>query len=223
MSTSLTLGSQQWLSEPIVCVHSDWLIGDNVMRSLYTVYDFGDFDSSGKMGDPYLQLLSLVDPNNASAEFHKVRGGSASSNIVYKAQAVSQTGAAASGGSTPVSVSTDFVDTLTKLQTYIPAILGIMALNALVLLVLAVAAIVYMCRRRTRARARKTPGRSTPMPLTRPSSYVQHQHQGPDALGTYEPVSMALTEDTFVPPSPAFSKPGFDSVLRAGDRPKSVA
>ncbi|KAM5532274.1 hypothetical protein V8D89_014032 [Ganoderma adspersum] len=201
----------------------DWLIGDNVMRSLYTVYDFGDFDSSGQMNDPYIQLLSLVNPNNASTEFHKVRGGSASSNIVYKAQAVSQTGAAASGGTTAVSVSTDFVDTLTKLQTYIPAILGIMALNALVLLVLAVAAIVYMCRRRTKARARKTPGRSTPMPLTRPSSYIAHMEPGPDALGAYQPVSMALTEDTFVPPSPAFSKPGFDSVVRAGDRPKSVA
>ncbi|KAI1796319.1 acid protease [Ganoderma leucocontextum] len=201
----------------------DWLIGDNVMRSLYTVYDFGDFDSSGQMGAPYMQLLSLVDPNNASAEFHKVRGGAASSNVVYKAQAVSQTGAAASGGSTAVSVSTEFVDTLTKLQSYIPAILGIMALNALVLLVLAVAAIVYMCRRRNRAHARKTPGRSTPMPLTRPSSYVAHGEPGHDALGTYQPVSMALTEDTFVPPSPAFSKPGFDNVLRAGDRPKSVA
>ena len=181
------------------------------------------------MGDPYgIQLLSLVDPNlNALTEFHKVRGSSTERNIVDKAQVVSQTGTAASGGTATVSVSANFVDTLTKLQGYIPAILGIMALNALVLLVLAAVGIVYMCRRRTRARARKTPGRSTPMPLTRPSSYVAHRdlHQdpGPDALGAYQPVSMALTEDTFVPPSPAFSKPGFDSVVRAGDRPKSVA
>ena len=68
---------------------SDWLIGDNVMRSFYTVYDFGDFDSSGKMGNPYMQILPLVDPNQASKEFHKVRGGSASGTITYNAQNVS--------------------------------------------------------------------------------------------------------------------------------------
>ena len=163
------------------------------------------------MGDPYgIQLLSLVDPNlNAPTEFHKVRGSSTERNIVDKAQVVSQTGAAASGGTATVSVSANFVDTFDKLQAYIPSILGTTALNALVVLVLAVAGIVYMYRRRTRARTRKNPGRNTPMPLTRPSSYVAHWalHQDPglDALGAYQPVSMALTEDTFVSPSPAFS------------------
>ena len=145
---------------------SDWLIGDNVMRSLYTVYDFGDYDSSGKMGNPYMQLLALVDPNTASKEFHSDRGGSASTNISYNAQSVSATGAAAGGGTTTVTVSDKLADTLTKLQTYIPAVLAIMALNALVILVLAAAGIVYMCRRHRRsrsARTRRTPGRATPM------------------------------------------------------------
>ncbi|KAI0719487.1 aspartic peptidase domain-containing protein [Cerioporus squamosus] len=184
----------------------DWLIGDNVMRSFYTVYDFGDFDASGKMGNPYMQILPLVDPNEASTEFHKLRGGSASSNITYNAQNVSSA-ASSSSGSNSVDVSSELTDTLNKLQTYIPAILAIMALNALVILVLAVAGIVYMCRRRT-------PHKLVWMPMGR----------GGDALGAYQPVSMALTEDTFVPPTPAFSKPGFDgSTVRAGDRPKSVA
>ena len=200
---------------------SDWLIGDNVMRSFYTVYDFGDFDSSGKMGNPYMQILPLVDPNQASKEFHKVRGGSASGNITYNAQNVSSA-SAASSGSTSVEISSELSDTLDKLQTYIPAILAIMALNALVILVLAVAGIVYMCRRRTRARARRNVGRASPMPLQRTSSFGMPT--GGDTLGAYQPVSMALTEDTFVPPTPAFSKPGFDgSTVRAGDRPKSVA
>ncbi|TBU33278.1 acid protease [Dichomitus squalens] len=205
----------------------DWLIGDNVMRSLYTVYDFGDYDSSGNMGNPYMQLLSLVDPNTASKEFHADRGGSASTNISYRAQSVSATGAAAAGGSTTVDVSDKLADTLNKLQAYLPALLAIMALNALVVLVLVAAGIVYLLRRRRSraARARRTPGRATPMPLHRASSYVEDMPgPGPGGLGAYQPVSMALTEDTFVPPSPAFSKPGFgDSTIRAGDRPKSVA
>ncbi|KAI0650674.1 acid protease [Trametes meyenii] len=198
----------------------DWLIGDNVMRSLYTVYDFGDFDNSGKMGDPYMQLLALVDPNKGSQEFHKVRGGTASSNITYNAQNVSSATGAASGST--VQLSDNLASTLDKLNSYIPAMLAVMALNALVILLLIVAGIVYLCRRRGgRARARRQPGRASPMPLQRTSSF------GMPAVGephVYQPVSMALTEDTFVPPSPAFSKPGFgDNGLRAGDRPKSVA
>lgn len=55
------------------------------MRSLYTVYDFGDYDSSGNMGDPFIQLLSLTDPNEASADFHKLRGGSPNGTITYSA------------------------------------------------------------------------------------------------------------------------------------------
>ena len=62
-----------WYFNTSNIVHSDWLIGDNEMRSLYTVYDFGDFDDSGEMGDPFMQLLSLVDPNEASKEFHSAR------------------------------------------------------------------------------------------------------------------------------------------------------
>ncbi|KAI0750873.1 acid protease [Daedaleopsis nitida] len=200
----------------------DWLIGDNVMRSLYTVYDFGDFDSSGKMGNPYMQLLALVDPNVASTEFHTARGGTPAGNITYNAQNVSPSNASgAAAGASSVEVSSDVADTLAKLSTYLPAVLALMALNALVILALAVAGLVYMFRRRTRVRARRNIGRASPMPLQRTSSFGVGVHGGGDALGTYQPVSMALTEDTFVPPSPAFART--DSTMRAGDRPKSVA
>lgn len=202
------------------------------MRSLYTVYDFGDFDSTGTtMGNPYMQLLALVDPNAASTEFHKARGGTASGNITYNAQNVSSsstsaTAAAASGG-TSVELSDELSSTLNKLQGYLPALLAVMALNALVLLVLAGAGIAYMCRRRGKARARRNPGRqsgaASPMPLQRTSSFGMPGGSGDTHI--YQPVSMALTEDTFVPPSPAFSKGGLrePSGLRMDDRPKSVA
>jgi len=213
------------LSDPSTCVGSfvpqsvsvgagqfDWLIGDNVLRSVYTVYDFGDFVSSGAMGNPYIQMLSLVNPDQASVEFHDVRGGTPQNNITYN---VSSGGS----GSTTVTLSTDVADTIDKLSKYLPAMLAVMALNALVLVVLSIVALILLCRRRARGtRARKTPGRLSPMPMnittTRYPDYVN-----PQEPHTYQPVSMALTEDTlFAPPSPAFK-----GESRPGDRPKSVA
>ncbi|KAI0776052.1 acid protease [Trametes elegans] len=232
--SSLCVGSFVPQSISIGSGQFDWLIGDNVMRSLYTVYDFGDFDSSGKMGNPFMQILALVDPNEASREFHAARGGSASGNITYNAQNVSADASGSSG--TSVVLSDELASTLDKLQGYFPAMLAIMALNAVVLLVLAGTAIVYLCRRRTRTRARRNPGRASasPLPLQRTSSFGVPGGSGDDGH-VYQPVSMALTDDTFVPPTPAFSKPGFgdssrlrdsmlgDSGLSPGDRPKSVA
>lgn len=165
------------------------------------------------MGSPYVQMLSLVDPNQASVEFHDARGGTPQNNITYNASSGD------SGSSTTVTLSTDVADTIDKLSKYLPAMLAVMALNALVLVILAIVGLVLLCRRRGRgARARKTPGRLSPMPMnitaTRYPDYVS-----PQEPHSYQPVSMALTEDTlFAPPSPAFKG---DS--RPGDRPKSVA
>ncbi|KAI0921265.1 hypothetical protein AcW2_006291 [Taiwanofungus camphoratus] len=222
------------LTDPSTCVGSfipqsvsvgdgqfDWLIGDNVLRSVYTIYDFGDYDSTGNMGNPYIKLLSLVDPDQASVDFHKVRGGTPNQNITYNAANVSSN----ASGSTSVTISDNLANTLNKVGTYLPAVLALVAFNAFVMIVLAIAGIVYMCRRRNkgRARARMAPGRASPMPMNTMSTF------GMPASGdahVYQPVSMALTDDTFVPPSPAFSKPGFEGdTLRAGSdiRPKSVA
>ncbi|GJE84392.1 A1 family peptidase [Phanerochaete sordida] len=218
--------SPQSLTDPTVCVGTflpqavavgagefDWLIGDNVLRSIYSIYDFGDYDSSGSMGNPYVKLLSLVDPNKASAEFHQLRGGAAATNITYNAA----NSTAGSSGGTTVSLSADMVDTITQIGQYLPAVLAIMAVNALAVLLLVVAAFVYMFRRRSRARARKNPGRMDPMPMGPTASSFSLPAAGPDTH-TYQPVSMALTEDTFVPPSPAFQKDGSSKL-----RPMSVA
>ncbi|KAF9247043.1 aspartic peptidase domain-containing protein [Melanogaster broomeanus] len=192
----------------------DWLLGDNVLRSVYALYDFGDFDASGNTGDPYVQMLALIDPNQASAEFHAARGGTANNNITY---GVSDSGS----GATTVTLSTDVATTIDKLSTYLPAMLGVMALNAFVLLVLAVLGIILICRRRGKApRARKTPGRLDPMPMNNTMTATRLSDIHEDVPHRYQPVSMALSEDPlFHPPSPAFTT---DSA-RFGDRPMSVA
>lgn len=174
------------------------------------------------MGNPYVKLLSLVDPNKASAEFHEVRGGVAATNITYNA-ANSTTGGQVSGGLT-VSLTDDMVKTINSLGTYLPVLLAIMAANAVAVIAVVVGAAVYLCRRRSRgaARARKTPGRlGATMPMsTMPLNASQPSFSmASPGEAAYQPVSMALTDDPFVPPSPAFQKEGGAKPMR----PMSVA
>jgi len=203
----------------------DLIIGDNVLRSVYSVYDYGDFDASGNMGDPHVQLLSVVDPNAASKDFAAARGTVARTNITYNAA----NSPAASGGRTTVSLSDNITNTLNRINTYLPIMLAIVALNALVILLLVIAAFVYLFRRRGVLK-RKNARRLTPVALEAVSTdtlglssrrSLQYRSQHPD----YEPVSMALTDDTFVPPSPPFhyTRNGRLKSQPLDDRPKSVA
>lgn len=216
------------LTDPTTCVGSfvpgsvavgagafDVLIGDNVLRSLYAIYDFGDFDSSGKMGDPYFKLLSIVDPNQASKEFHQVRGGSPQSNITYNAANTTTSG----NLGTSVNISDELANTINKINNYLPVMLAVMALNALVIVLLLVAAIIYLLNRRKRKNRRLLP-RSSPIPRQRTTTFDMPTTPGPHV---YQPISMALTDDTFVPPSPAFAKPGSSPSPVMGARPNSVA
>lgn len=188
------------------------------------MYDFGNFNSNGEMVNPFLRLLSLVNPDEASGDFVKVRGGTAKTGITYNES--NSTEAAASV--TSVDLSSEVAETLAKIGTYFPVILGIVALNALVLLALAIIGIIFLCNRTKKskrqrildARTRTPMGRMSPMPLnTRDSNATTTDPH------SYEPISMALTEDTmFVPPSPAFRK--FNGSIKGGkgmDRPSSVA
>ncbi|KAH7914358.1 aspartic peptidase domain-containing protein [Hygrophoropsis aurantiaca] len=212
--SSTCLGSFIPQSVSVGAGQFDWLIGDNVLRSVYALYDFGDFDSSGQMGNPYVQMLPLTNPDQASIDFHTARGGTPNTNITYNV-----TENAASG--TTVSLSTDVAETINKLAKYLPAMLGVMALNALILIVLVIVGLVLLCRRKSKtARARKVPGRLTPMPMSDTNS--NRYSEMPLAPHTYEPiVSMAFTDDTnFAPPSPAFSR---GESTRPGDRPRSMA
>jgi hypothetical protein len=198
----------------------DWIVGANFLRSVYSIYDFGDFDSSGKMGDPYLKLLSLVDPDEASQEFHGIRGGEARKGIVY--QPVNAAGSSGSGGgTTTITLGSNVANTLDKVGKYFPAMLAVMALNAIILLALvAVGIMLLMKQRKTKSSRRKLPGRMSPMPLGGLNSTYSDAGFPHGLPHSYQPVSMALTEDTFVPPSPAFHN---GDGLKSGDRPKSVA
>lgn len=194
--------------------HSDWLVGDNFLRSVYAIYDFGDQDAAGKVGNPYMKLLSLIDPDEASEDFAKIRGSQARTNITY-------TGLNGTTLQPSFALSTDANKTLDQLGKFIPIIMAIVALNAVVVIILAIGAIVYLCRRRSANNTARNPrGRASPLPLTPRNTYIAGL--APNQPHAYQPVSMALTEDTmFVPPSPAFHSDG--SSLRPGDRPKSVA
>ena len=199
------------------------ILGDSFLRCVYSVYDFGDFDASGNMGAPYVKLLPIVDPNQASKEFAAERGTVARTNITYSAANVTE----AASGSTTVSLSDDLANTLNKINTYFPIMLAILGLNAVVILLLAIAAFIYLFRRRNAPSARN---RRNAQPLqlatmstdtfTPPSESLQRG----TSHHSYQPVSMALTDDTFVPPSPAFHHDGSGSKARSfDDRPKSVA
>jgi saccharopepsin len=214
LDPSTCIGSFVPQSDPIGS-DIDWLMGDNFLRSVYSIYDFGDFDASGKMGDPYMKFLSLIDPNHVSADFHKIRGGTPKTNITY-------TGLSAAAILPSFNLSVNTSHALETIAKFVPAILALVALNALVLIICCIVWLVSTFRRRNaRATPRIPRSRSMrTMPLNDANSYVA----GVPSLSSstphaYEPVSMALTEDTFVPPSPAFHNSG----LRPGDRPKSYS
>ncbi|KAI9467080.1 acid protease [Lactarius psammicola] len=177
----------------------DMILGDNVLRSVYSVYDFGDFDASGNMGDPYVKLLSIVDPNQASKDFAAARG------------TIAPNSTATTSGRTTVSLSDDITKTLNKINTYFPIMLAILGLNAVVILLLAIAAFIYLFRRRN---VPSTRNRRNARPLQLEEISTDTFTPPPESLqrGTsrhaYQPVSMALTDDTFVPPSPAFHHDG---------------
>jgi hypothetical protein len=82
---------------------------------------------------------------------------------------------------------------LNKIVALVPAMLGIMALNAVVLITLIIFGILFFCRKRkTKATTRKTRGRLSPMPMDPRNSYIAGPQPQPHV---YEPVSMALTDD----------------------------
>lgn len=169
------------------------------------------------MGDPYLQFLSVTNPDEASADFHNIRGGEPKTNITY-------VGLSNTANAPSFFISNDVSESLEVISRFVPAMLGVVALNALILLGLLIGGLCYWMKKRRLRRLggvrgpRGTRGRTTPMALEPMSNYADGE-QPSSAPTTYQPVSMALTEDTFVPPSPAFHR--FDGA--AGDRPKSIA
>jgi saccharopepsin len=195
------------------------------LRSVYSVYDFGDFDSNNQMGNPYVKLMPIITADGASAEFAKERGTTARTGITYTPLDTIANAGSSGGDTTTVTLSTDVAKVLDTLGKYFPAIAGVLALNAIVLLVLLFLALFYVCRRRKSssgtARRRSQIGRTsralTPMPMNDATDFTQP----PQQAHVYEPVSMALSEaeTILVPPSPGFAKGKAKDV----DRPYSFA
>ncbi|KAG8748956.1 hypothetical protein FRC14_001801, partial [Serendipita sp. 396] len=151
------------LSDPSVCIGSfipyriavgstefDWIFGANVLRSVYAVYDFGDFDSNNVMGNPYVQLLSVVDIEQAASDFQSSRGGTV--NI--------DNGNGVASASVSVMTTSQKMD---KLLDLIPMMFAVLGANALILLTLLIIAIWLCCHFR---KQKNRKARVAPLPLT---------------------------------------------------------
>jgi len=207
---SLTVGSGEF----------DWLIGDNVLRSIYTLYDFGDFKTDGSMGNPYMKLYSLTNLTAASTDFHTIRGGQP--NTTISATGVDFTGASNASPPSGSSATDDLETNINKVVNYIPILLGILGFNTAVLLGIGICALVYVVRRKkggkgknsdsnrdsyhySRVRSQYGPGEGPPpspsihvmqmddMPNNRPGSSLSKKKSGPDSPFT-PPVEIKYEE-----------------------------
>lgn len=130
------------------------------------------------MGNPYIRLWSLIDQPTASAEFHKIRGGTTqpyqSSSSANPNAVSSQPNVPVNADATGTTVSSDpvLVQNVNKLVSYAPIALGVLGLNAVLLLVLCGFAVVFMCRRKKGKKGRAV-SNFTPPPLGRSHSYQQ--------------------------------------------------
>jgi hypothetical protein len=149
MPTTLSVGPNAY----------DWILGTNVLRSLYTLYDFGDYNSNNVMGDPYIQLLSVVDINAAASDFQSTRGGTV--NV----------GSGDGSASAPVTaLTTGQIDQLLNL---VPMMFAVLGANALILLTLVCGGIWLCCYLRKQKRKPKKATGLTPLQL---SSVASRDH-----------------------------------------------
>jgi len=150
------------------------------------------------MGNPFVKLLPLIDPNEASADFARIRGTQPRTNITYNVASPEVIGAASDG-------VTSTEATLDRLNTLIPIMLGVMGLNALVLLSLIVIGIVYVCwRKKSRAARRARRQDVTPMPMS-----SMENAEAAEPTHQYEPV---MSDEQLTPQSPSVLS--FDSMGR---------
>lgn len=156
--TPLCAGSWRPQSFDVGKSDFDILFGAAFMRSVYSVFDFGDFAADNQtMGQPYLKFWSLVNGSDASNDFHAIRGGVKNSTFLSN-QGVNDPGAdstphdgtgnsASSGGGGPdLSTLQSSVDNINKL---VPILFAITGLN-LAILVGIIAIFLFMRSKRRR-------------------------------------------------------------------------
>jgi len=156
------------------------------------------------MGDPFVKLLPLIDPNEASEDFARIRGSQPRTNITYNVASSEVIGAASDGLSAPDATSD-------RLNTLIPVILGVMGLNSLVLLALIIFAIVYICRKKKSRAARRA---RRPGPLPMPMNSINNVGSA-EPTHQYEPV---VNDEQQIPQSPSVHYPHSANPI---DRPQS--
>lgn len=136
----------------------DLLLGDMFLRNVYSLYDFGDFqDAQGTvMGNPYVKLLSITNATTASAEFHQLRGGSAS-----EANKVSNAQSSSVGPTSSSSTVSTTSDTLDRLVRYAEIMMSLLAISTF-LLVIAVGTMAYFLFFKRNKRTRNAPAGAAP-------------------------------------------------------------
>ncbi|GJJ07160.1 hypothetical protein Clacol_001360 [Clathrus columnatus] len=191
----------------------DILFGVAALRSFVTLFNYGDFKNDMSLGDPFIQLWSLVtNGTEASDEFHTVRGGAitknsfpnnAGVNSPSSSSSSSSSGSQGGGSVSDVESLQTLQNKVDRIYAFAPALFALTALNIILLLVAMSIFFLRMARRRKRksikakGKVSKTvsPEESDPfdaeegsgsfIPLARPNASA--------AQGQYRPVSMGTT------------------------------
>lgn len=166
-STFGTLGSDS---------DQDMLLGDSFLRNAYSLFDYGDFtgEEGDQVANAYAQVLALTDPSDALADFKTSRSAALAQSPpeatleeikgwVQEDNEPTTTSTSSKASSTSKSSSTsndkavqnavtsgddsDSASVTDKLNTYGPAIVGLLAGNLLVGIVLCAIGISVCIRR----------------------------------------------------------------------------
>lgn len=192
------------LSDPTQCIGSfipqkssvgasefDWILGTTFLRSVYAVYDFGDFDSSGAMGSPYIQLLSVVDINTASQSFQTQRGGTVNVD--------------SGNGSPSPSITVETTgQKLDRLISTIPLLFAILGANALIMMTILVIVVWFCCQQRRKTG--KEGKKFAPLPLTTVASSNHAYESVPTGENEGRPASIRSSNRPSRPASRMLSR-----------------
>ncbi|TFK20993.1 acid protease [Coprinopsis marcescibilis] len=149
-------------------------LGDSFLRNVYSLYDFGDPQAGGTIGEPYMQLLSQIEPEKAAAQVGVVRSKtmkaySPEADPLALVKLLEETDAKAAGAAgTKSGTATGSPQagiggpsSPSSLDALGPAILALLAVNTVVGIILVTFAVLHWLRRgRAPTVARSQPSQS---------------------------------------------------------------
>lgn len=155
--------------------------------------------------------MSTTNITLASQEFNKVRGGNATIQVSNSGDAFGANTAGPASASPSATSSTltlqQLSDKVNKLQSYTPALIGVLAANALIMLALVGVGIFFLVRKTTKRRGYRRRGNNTisTMELASPAPAAETGSMGTGGTGAkYEAVSMHNPDGT-----PAYETPAY--------------